>query len=211
MVRSPAYERGSPPAAAGPRRGADRPGAGERCDRTTTLGLALGAVTVVSLALLPLTARLLDQGWRMRLLVPGMLLAAGAMLLYPAATTPWTFAVLLVVAGLTAGTAGQVPAVVLADVVHPGRYGRAVGILRTTGDLGAVLGPLTLGLVLDGAGAIWACGALATVAAGSALVHLGLARPLRRRLGGGDGAAPDGVSGRLAGRSTRRTSQESST
>ena len=62
--------------------------------------------------------------------------------------------------------------VVLADVAAPGRQGAAMGIFRSTGDLGAVVGPLALGLALDHGGAGAASLSLAAVAAVSALAYL---------------------------------------
>ncbi|MEP7763066.1 MFS transporter [Sanguibacter sp. 25GB23B1] len=146
---------------------------------STQLGLSIGVITLVSLGLLPLLARLLDTGWRRRLLVPGMLVAAVAVGLYPVAESPLAFAVLVVVAGVGAAVGGIVPGVVLADVAAPGRQGAAVGIFRSTGDLGAVVGPLALGLALDHWGAGSASLALAAVAGGSAVVYLVLVRGRR--------------------------------
>lgn len=141
---------------------------------STMLGASIGVVTLVSLGLLPLLARVLDAGWRRRLLVPGMIVAAAAMALYPLATTPAVFAVALVLAGVGASVAGIVPGVALADVAAPGRQGAAMGVFRTTGDLGAVVGPLVLGLALDHWGASAASLVLAGVALTAALLYAAL-------------------------------------
>lgn len=143
---------------------------------STQLGLSIGVITLVSLGLLPLLARLLDAGWRRRLLVPGMLVAAVAIALYPVADTPLLFGAVVVTAGVGAAVGGIVPGVVLADVAAPGRQGAAMGIFRSTGDLGAVIGPLALGLVLDHWGASAASLTLAAVAAVSAVAYLLLVR-----------------------------------
>lgn len=148
---------------------------------STQLGLSIGVITLVSLGLLPLLARLLDAGWRRRLLVPGMLVAAVAIALYPVADTPLLFGAVVVTAGVGAAVGGIVPGVVLADVAAPGRQGAAMGIFRSTGDLGAVVGPLALGLALDHWGAGPASLTLAAVAAVSAIAYLLLVRGTARR------------------------------
>ena len=148
---------------------------------STQLGLSIGIITLVSLGLLPLLARLLDAGWRRRLLVPGMLVAAVAIALYPVADTPLLFGAVVVTAGVGAAVGGIVPGVVLADVAAPGRQGAAMGIFRSTGDLGAVVGPLALGLALDHWGAGPASLTLAAVAAVSAIAYLLLVRGTARR------------------------------
>ena len=150
---------------------------GDRVGMTSTqLGLSIGVITLVSLGLLPLLARLLDAGWRRRLLVPGMLVAAVAIALYPVADTPLAFGAVVVAAGVGAAVGGIVPGVVLADVAAPGRQGAAMGIFRSTGDLGAVVGPLALGLALDHWGAGAASLSLAAVAGVSAVAYLALVR-----------------------------------
>lgn len=146
---------------------------------STQLGLSIGVITLVSLGLLPLLARLLDAGWRRRLLVPGMLVAAVAIVLYPVADTPLLFGAVVVTAGVGAAVGGIVPGVVLADVAAPGRQGAAMGIFRSTGDLGAVVGPLALGLALDHWGPGTASLSLAAVAAVSAVAYLLLVRGTR--------------------------------
>jgi len=150
---------------------------GDRVGMTSSqLGLSIGVITLVSLGLLPLLARLLDAGWRRRLLVPGMLVAAVAIALYPVADTPLAFGAVVVAAGVGAAVGGIVPGVVLADVAAPGRQGAAMGIFRSTGDLGAVVGPLALGLALDHWGAGAASLSLAAVAGVSAVAYLMLVR-----------------------------------
>ena len=129
------------------------------------LGFAMAAITVLSLAAMPLTARALDAGLRRRLLVPALGLGALAIAMYPLAHGPWAFAGLLVLAGACVTFGGIVPGVVLADVVPAARQGRATGVFRTVGDLGAVVGPLALGWALDAGGSVAAAAVLAGVVA----------------------------------------------
>ncbi|WP_372593439.1 MFS transporter [Actinotalea sp.] len=143
------------------------------------LGLAMAAITVLSLVAMPLTARALDAGLRRRLMVPAMGVGALAIALYPLAQEPWPFAALLIVAGACVTFAGIVPGVVLADVVPAERQGRATGVFRTVGDLGAVVGPLALGWALDTGGSLGAAAVLAGVVALAGVAGLVLVRVSR--------------------------------
>ena len=144
-----------------------------------TLGLAYGLTTVVSLALLPWVGRRLNAGRRLGLLVVPTLLAAAAICLYPLAETPWFFGALIVATGVLSGVGSLVPGVILADVTPRSRVGGAVGIFRTVGDAGAVVGPLALGAVFDALGVTWAVALLAAVSVVALAVYLGLARSSR--------------------------------
>jgi MFS transporter, DHA1 family, multidrug resistance protein len=109
-----------------------------------TLGLALAAATVVSLVAMPLVGRILDRGARLLVFVPGALAAMVAMLLFPVASGPWQYATIIVVYGLANCIAGVVPSVVTSEAVSPAQSGVSVGIMRTAGDIGAVVGPLVV-------------------------------------------------------------------
>ncbi|MEA9984656.1 MULTISPECIES: MFS transporter [Subtercola] len=118
-----------------------------------TLGLAYGLTTVVSLLLLPWIGRRLNSGHRVGLLVIPTALAAGLICLYPLADMPWFFGGLIVSTGVLSGIGSLVPGVLLADQTPRSRVGTAMGVFRSVGDVGAVVGPLVLGAVLDGGGA----------------------------------------------------------
>ncbi|RFA16234.1 hypothetical protein B7R21_02300 [Subtercola boreus] len=144
-----------------------------------TLGIAYGLTTVVSLALLPWVGRRLNAGARLGLLIVPTLLAAGAICLYPLAQSPWFFGALIVATGVLSGVGSLVPGVILADVTPRSRVGGAVGLFRTVGDAGAVVGPLALGSVFDALGVTWAVALLAAVSVVALAVYLGLARSAR--------------------------------
>jgi DHA1 family multidrug resistance protein-like MFS transporter len=118
-----------------------------------TLGAALAAATLVSLAAMPLIGAVIDRGRRLAVLIPGTLAAAGAMLLYPLAEGPWLFALVIVVYGLASSIAGVVPSVIMSEAVPPHLSGVVVGVTRTAGDVGAVVGPLLAFAVYDSGGA----------------------------------------------------------
>ncbi|RFA10616.1 hypothetical protein B7R54_16455 [Subtercola boreus] len=144
-----------------------------------TLGIAYGLTTVVSLALLPWVGRRLNAGARLGLLIVPTLLAAAAICLYPLAQSPWFFGALIVATGVLSGVGSLVPGVILADVTPRSQVGGAVGIFRTVGDAGAVVGPLALGSVFDALGVTWAVALLAAVSVVALALYLGLARSAR--------------------------------
>ena len=119
-----------------------------------TLGLALAAATLLSLAALPVVGSLIDRGHRLTILVPGVLASAAALLLFPVADGPWLFALAIVLYGLATSVAGIVPTVLMSEAVPARQSGLVVGITRTAGDLGAVAGPLVALAVYDSSG-LW--------------------------------------------------------
>ena len=119
-----------------------------------TLGLAMAAATLLSLAALPVVGALIDRGHRLAVLVPGVVASAAALLIFPVADGPWLFALAIVLYGLATSVAGIVPTVLMSEAVPARQSGLVVGITRTAGDLGAVAGPLAALAVFD-AGGLW--------------------------------------------------------
>jgi MFS-type transporter involved in bile tolerance (Atg22 family) len=70
------------------------------------------------------------------------------------------------VTGVAAGFGGSTPAAYLADVVMPGVRGTSVGVYRTFGDVGTVLGPVVLGIATES----WGHGGAALVLAAVVLL-----------------------------------------
>ena len=143
-----------------------------------TLGVALAAATLLSLAALPVVGSLIDRGYRLAVLVPGVLASAAALLLFPVANGPWLFALAIVLYGLATSVAGIVPTVLMSEAVPARQSGLVVGITRTAGDLGAVAGPLVALAVYDANG-LWP--AILVIVGLLLLANLSLARLLLRR------------------------------
>ena len=143
-----------------------------------TLGVALAAATLLSLAALPVVGSLIDRGHRLTVLVPGVLASAAALLLFPVANGPWLFALAIVLYGLATSIAGIVPTVLMSEAVPARQSGLVVGITRTAGDLGAVAGPLVALAVYDANG-LWP--AILVIVGLLLLANLSLARLLLRR------------------------------
>ncbi len=119
-----------------------------------TLGIALAAATLASLAAMPLIGAVIDRGRRVSVLVPATVGAALALLLFAVAEGPWFFASAIVVYGLASSIAGVVPSVIMSERVPAEFSGVVVGATRTAGDVGAVVGPLLVFGVFDAAG-VW--------------------------------------------------------
>ncbi|PXA68373.1 hypothetical protein CTB96_17320 [Cryobacterium arcticum] len=143
-----------------------------------TLGVALAASTLLSLAALPVVGSLIDRGYRLAVLVPGVLASAAALLIFPVADGPWLFALAIVLYGLATSVAGIVPTVLMSEALPARQSGLVVGITRTAGDLGAVAGPLVALAVYDSTG-LWP--AILVIVGLLLLSNLMLARLLLRR------------------------------
>lgn len=128
-----------------------------------TLGLALAAATLVSLAAMPIIGRVMDQGRRVGVLLPAVLVSAAALLGTPVADGSWAYALAIVVYGLANSISSTVPAVVMSDSVPPRLSGVVVGVTRTAGDVGAVVGPLVALAVYDAIGPLVAVAVIAVV------------------------------------------------
>jgi DHA1 family multidrug resistance protein-like MFS transporter len=152
---------------------------------TDRLGLGPGwvyagflVVSVVSGALLLPFGRIADSRGRRSVIIGGLLAGAVGFALLP--TLPSIGGLILAMALLgVAGAADSVgPGAVLGDVVG-GRGGTVVAVFQMSGDLGAVLGPITAGWIADWQGygatflvsaAISAAPVIAVVAAPETLV-----------------------------------------
>ena len=138
-----------------------------------TLGVALAVATLASLAAMPVVGAVFDRGRRVSVLVPSTIAAALALLLFAVAEGPWFFAAAIVVYGLASSIAGVVPSVVMSERVPARLSGLVVGVTRTAGDIGAVVGPLLVFAVFDLSG-VWP--AVAVIAAVLVIANLLIVR-----------------------------------
>ena len=133
------------------------------------IGLALGLVSIVGLALAYPSGMLVDRWGRKAVIVPATLLTAAAMPLFAVVTTwPAFLAASLVWASAT-GIGGAAPAAYAADSAPREATATALGTYRAVADLGYVVGPLLLGAIADLAGAGAALLFAAFLAASAAL------------------------------------------
>ncbi|WP_368498345.1 MFS transporter [Herbiconiux sp. A18JL235] len=125
------------------------------------LGVVMAIGTVVSIGALPLIGRVVDRGARLTVLIPSTLVAAGAVMLFPAMTAPLAFSAVLVLYYVATSVAGIVPNVVTGERFPPATAGTIIGFTRSAGDIGAALGPILVFAVADLAGPVPAVGVIA--------------------------------------------------
>lgn len=144
------------------------------------IGLLLSAIFLANVAVLYLVGVLVDRFGARAVLVPGWLVMAGGLVVV---TRPWGYGALLIGAliyGLGSGIGNSVPAMHISSMVPPSQRGLALGVYRTFGDAGLVIGPLLMGwlIVVVGVETGIVLNAVVVVAAAVAFWFLG---PVRRR------------------------------
>ena len=125
---------------------------------TDHLGLASGwvyapflVVSIVSGALLAPAGRLADTAGRRPVIAVGLLIGAAGLALMPSLPTATGVILGAVLIGVGAASDSVAPGAVMGDVVGSGG-GTVVAVFQMAGDLGAVLGPVLCGLVVDHGG-----------------------------------------------------------
>jgi MFS family permease len=108
-------------------------------------------MTALNLLTVGVVGRLSDRG-RKRPLLLSLAMTAAGYLAFAVARSPWVFLAVLALVGLANGVSGSVPAAYCADVVPAERRGSGIGVYRTFGDAGGLVGPVCLGAVIDHAG-----------------------------------------------------------
>ncbi len=114
-------------------------------------GMALGSVAGV-IAAYP-SGILVDRYGRKAVIVPATLITGASMLLFMVSPDYIWFVIGCLVWGISASIGGTAPAAYAADSAPPGMNAAAMGTFRMVGDLGYVIGPIGVGLVMDGLGA----------------------------------------------------------
>jgi len=82
-------------------------------------------------------------------IVPSVLLVSLTILLFTLSRDYTAFLGTAVLLGLATGIAGASPAAYVADLAPAGYRGGTIGLYRTFGDVGFVIGPILLGWVAD--------------------------------------------------------------
>lgn len=138
---------------------------------TDDLGLRSGwvyvpflIVSVVSGVLLLPAGRVADTAGRRPVMVVGLLVGAVGLILMPAVPSALGVVVGAVLIGVGAASDSVAPGAVMGDVVGAGG-GTVVAVFQMAGDLGAILGPVVCGLIVDHGGYGWALLVAAAVCA----------------------------------------------
>lgn len=105
-----------------------------------------------------------DSVGRKPMILIGLLLAGLSFAVLPLAPALWTAALIVAVAGVGTALSNPGQQAVLADVVgRRGRSGQVVASYQMVTDLGAVLGPVLAGLLVDGLGFGWGFGVTSAI------------------------------------------------
>lgn len=104
-----------------------------------------------------------DAIGRKPLIAIGALIGAAGFMLLPFSSEIWMVLGAMLVAGIGSAFTGPSQQAVIADVVGRRPGGQVVAVSQMVQDLGAVIGPLAIGLVVDAYGFTWAFGATAAL------------------------------------------------
>jgi multidrug resistance protein len=113
------------------------------------IGLALTAQAAANLAMLSVAGRLVDRFGARRAIAWSTYGLASSLVLVALAPSPWLFFVAVMLVGVSVGVSNPASTAFAADNAPNGRFGPAMGVLRTVGDAGFVLGPILAGLAAD--------------------------------------------------------------
>lgn len=113
------------------------------------IGMALSATFIMTFVALYLVGTLADRFGRKTVIVPSTLLTAVSLTIVAVAPTFGFYLLGAVCFGLAAGVGNPVPAAYITDAAGEDAQGIAIGIFRTLGDSGSVVGPLLMGWIID--------------------------------------------------------------
>lgn len=120
---------------------------------TLEVGLALGLSSLGNLLVMLPAGSLTDRYGRRPFLVTSLALTGVMVLAIPFTSDAMSFSVVLLLVGASLGLSGPMGAWVT-DVSRPEQLGTSMGLFRTMGDVGAVLGPFVLVSILSLAGGV---------------------------------------------------------
>ena len=123
---------------------------------TGLLGGFLMAASLVMLVLLPMAAFIADRFGRAWAIIPGGLIAGLVLIGLGSAHSIPPFLVYGLLLSVGFGLMGPAPAAYAAEIAPPELRGLAMGLYRTAGDFGLLIGAPLLGLIADHSSFAWA-------------------------------------------------------
>jgi MFS family permease len=145
-----------------------------------SLGLLFSAVAVLNTVLIAPSAVIADRWGRKAAIVPSGLLVALSLLLVGISTTTLIFVIGNLALGVATAMAGPAPAAYAADISPPHLRGLGMGLYRSSGDFGFMVGPPLLGAIADGTSYAFALAVNAALIAVAALFFLTARETLER-------------------------------
>ncbi len=146
-----------------------------------SLGALFTAMSVVNMLLIAPAAFIADRYGRKAAIIPSGLVTAGALLLIGVSDTTVMFVAGAMVLALGTSIAGPAPAAYAADIAPPHLRGLGMGMYRSSGDIGFMIGPPLLGAVADATSYGWALTVNAALVGVMALLFLGARETVQRR------------------------------
>lgn len=113
------------------------------------LGALFAGMSIINLLGVAPATWIADRFGRKWAIVPAGVLVGAALLLMAAANDRQTFAAAAVLLAIGTATIGPAPAAFVADIAPPDLRGLAMGLYRSAGDAGFLLGPIALGALAD--------------------------------------------------------------
>lgn len=146
------------------------------------VGALFTAMALVNLAGIAPAALVADRFGRKWAIVPSGLVIALAFGLMSRGGSHASFLLAALLLALGTSIIGPAPAAYAADIAPPALRGLAMGLYRTAGDVGFLVGPVLLGAVADASSIHWALGANGVIVlASAALFGLAARERLPRR------------------------------
>lgn len=116
------------------------------------MGLAISLSAIATLCILPLASWLVDRVARWPVVAMSLLATGLALLAIVLADSPMVLYAAMIFMGVSTGIGGPALAAHAVDLAPEGRHGPAMGILRFAGDLGYLVGPLSIGALVGATG-----------------------------------------------------------
>ncbi len=133
------------------------------------IGVSMAIGSVLGLLVAYPAGVLVDHFGRKAVIVPATIVTGLSLVLFSFAPSFAWFVTASIAWGVASATGGAAPAAYAADSAPPGMNAAAIGSFRMLTDLGYVIGPISLGLVVDLFGprtALWLAAALLVAVAG---------------------------------------------
>ena len=113
------------------------------------VGFLLTIASMGQVAAVILAGLIVDRIGRRSTLLLGLWVSVGVLLALASDVPVWLLFIVAAGLGASKGLTGVVPTVVVSDLAQPEDRGTALGFQRTITDLGALLGPVTTGVLID--------------------------------------------------------------
>ena len=117
-----------------------------------SLGVLFTLMSVLNLIAVPFAGTFADRWGRKAVIVPASAVTGLSLVMFALAGDLWFLVLASVVQGLGTGFAGPAPAAYAADIAPQSSRGFAMGLYRTYGDVGFVIGPPIMGWIADSSG-----------------------------------------------------------